>query len=249
MKIYFRGLILFLLLLLIWQGIVWLFHLPAYILPSPFNVAEVFYQQPHLLLHQSIPTLIATILGFSLGTFFGLFAAIIVCLYKPVRNWLLPLLIVSQALPTFAIAPLLVIWFGYGLASKIIICVLMVFFPITSATYDGLRATPKAWLDLATIMGGNKRRKLWHLQLPAALPHFASGIRVASVYAPMGAIIGEWVGASSGLGYLMLNANARLQIDVVFATLIIILVFALVLYFIVDKLMAYLIPWQKIGSV
>ena len=247
MNIYLRSFILVCFIVLAWQASLWILHLPNYIVPTPLQVANVFKQQPILLLQQSIPTLTATLLGFSLGVLFGLLAAISVSLYRPVRNWLLPLLIISQAVPTFAIAPILVLWLGYGLASKIIICLLMVFFPITSATYDGLRTTPKAWLDLATIMGGSKFKQLYHLQLPAALPHFASGIRVASVYAPMGAIIGEWVGASKGLGYLMLNANARLQIDVVFATLIIILFFALVLYFFVDRLLSYLIPWQKVS--
>jgi putative hydroxymethylpyrimidine transport system permease protein len=119
----------------------------------------------------------------------------------------------------------------------------MIFFPITSAFYDGLKNTEKHWLDLATIMHGKKWRTFWYIRIPAALPRLASGLRVAAVIAPMGAIIGEWVGASEGLGFLMLNANARMQIDLVFAVLLTIMIFSLGLYFLTDKILSRTIRW------
>jgi putative hydroxymethylpyrimidine transport system permease protein len=164
--------------------------------------------------------------------------------YRPVKNWFFPILIISQALPTFAIAPLLVIWLGYGMASKIITTMIMLFFPITSAFYDGLRRTELGWLDLAKTMRAKKWRVFLYIRIPAALPALASGLRVAAAIAPIGAVVGEWIGASHGLGYLMLNANARMQIDLMFAALFTIIIFSLALYFIIDALLRAALPWQ-----
>ena len=119
----------------------------------------------------------------------------------------------------------------------------MLFFPITSAFYDGLQNTPPGFLDLAKTMNATKWRLFCAIRIPAALPSLASGIRIAAVIAPIGAVVGEWVGSSRGLGYLMLNANARLQIDMMFAALIVMIALALALYFTVDKLLRVLIWW------
>lgn len=240
-----RGLIVCFGLLLIWQAIVTFFQLPFYILPGPFLVLKTWYLQSHLLLNETIPTLIETLMGLVLGALFGCVTALVMSYFQPVRHWIIPLLLISQALPTFAIAPLLVIWFGYGLASKIVTTILMLFFPVTSAFFDGLRRTDPGWLDLAQTMNAAKWRILWHIRVPAALPALATGLRVATAIAPIGAVIGEWVGSSSGLGFLMLNANARMQIDVMFAALLNIILMSLILYFCVDKLLHYAIPWQN----
>lgn len=240
----FRSTILILGLLLLWQLIVFLFHFPPYILPTPLDVIKTCIAQAPLLLQQAWPTIIETLLGLFLGSLVGMFTALSMAYFQPVRFWLFPILVISQAIPTFAIAPLLVIWFGYGMASKIVTTMLMLFFPVTSAFYDGLRRTPAGYLDLAKTMNGSRWRTLWHIRVPAALPNLASGLRVATAVAPIGAIVGEWVGSSRGLGFLMLNANARMQIDVMFAALFMIVLFALGLYFIVDKLLRRTIPWQ-----
>jgi putative hydroxymethylpyrimidine transport system permease protein len=154
-------------------------------------------------------------------------------------------LITSQALPTFAIAPLLVIWLGYGMMSKIVVAMMMIFFPVASAFYDGLRRTPVEWLYLGQVMGASPWRLLWRIRIPAALPALGSGLRVAATFAPMGAVIGEWVGASQGLGFLMLNANARMQIDLVFAVLIVLVALTLLLYFSVDKTLKKIVFWRS----
>jgi len=134
-----------------------------------------------------------------------------------------------------------VVWLGYGLASKIITVVIMLFFPVTTAFYDGLLRLDNNWLDLAQTMRATRFTALRYLALPAALPALASGLRLAAVGAPLGAVIGEWVGASQGLGYLMLNANARLQVDMMFAALICLIVLALLLFFIVDWGMRWMV--------
>lgn len=231
-------------LLVAWESIVIIFHLPEYILPSPGEVFLTLYQQKSILLLQTIPTLIETLLGFILGILFGCFAGLLIAFSQPLRLWIWPVLILSQVIPTFAIAPLLVIWLGYGMAAKIVTTILMIFFPMTSALYDGLRNTQTGWLDLAKTMNAKKWRVFYYIRLPSALPSFCSGVRIAAVIAPIGAIIGEWVGSSRGLGYLMLNANARLQIDMMFAALIIIIVLSLGLYYSIDKFLNTFVSWQ-----
>lgn len=244
MTLALRGLLIVASLLLLWQGVVILFHFPFYILPSPWRVLKTCYTHANLLAIQSLPTLTETLVGLALGIVFGCSAALMMAFLRPLALWLFPILIISQAIPTFAIAPLLVIWFGYGMTSKIVTTILMLFFPVTSAFYDGLRHTEPGWLDLAKTMQAKKWRIFWHIRIPAALPHLASGIRVATVIAPIGAVVGEWVGASQGLGFLMLNANARMEIDLMFAALIVIIIFALLLYFVIDRILRLAIPWS-----
>lgn len=239
-----RGLVITLTLLMIWQVVVMAFHLPPYILPSPILVLKNFPQFGGLIWVQLIPTLIEAVLGFVCSLLLGVMAALIITYFKPARLWFLPLLLVSQALPTFAIAPLFVIWFGYGIASKIATTILMLFFPITSSFYDGLQRTPQGYLDLAKTMNASKWQLLWRIKIPAALPSLASGLRLAATFAPMGAVIGEWVGASSGLGFLILNANSRMQIDLMFAALIVLVVLTLLFYFAVDFILKKLINWK-----
>lgn len=243
MMIFFRGIIVITGLLLLWQAIVMVFDLPDYILPAPMTVAVALISHAHLLFTEALTTITETILGLFLGILFGCIGALLMASVRPIAYWLLPIMIISQAIPTFAIAPLFVIWFGYGLASKIAITVIMLFFPIASAFYDGLKRTEPCWLELAKTMNAKQWQIFWHIRIPAALPNLATGIRVAAVIAPIGAIVGEWVGASRGLGFLMLNANARMQIDLMFAALFLIIVLSLLLYFVVDKTLRRLITW------
>lgn len=240
-----RVLISLLSLIILWQGLLWLYQFPPYILPSPWQVLEVWWHGWPILLQQSIPTLWETLASFILAAFVGSMMALTLAYFTWARNWLFPWVLVSQALPTFALAPLLVVWLGYGLGSKIVTALIMMFFPITSAFYDGLRRTKPEWIDLAKTMNAKKRAILWFICVPAALPNLASGLRVAAVLAPMGAVVGEWVGSSRGLGYLMLNANARMQIDWMFAALMAITVWTLLLYSVVDWGLKKLITWHE----
>lgn len=232
-------------LLILWQGIILIFSLPDYILPPPWQVFLRLYQKKMLILKQAWPTLLETGLGFSLGILSGIVAGIIIAFSPFIRKWFLPMLIISQAIPTFVIAPLFVIWLGFGLFSKIMITIVMIFFPVMSAFHDGLTNTPNNLLALAKTMQASPWRTFLYIRLPYALPELAAGIKIAAVMAPIGAIVGEWVGSSRGLGYLMLNANARLQIDDMFAALLIIILLALLLYFSVDRLLRRLIWWTK----
>ncbi len=231
-------------LLAVWQAVVTLTGAPRYILPPPLAVAEALHRQAPLLLRHGATTAAEILLGLGLGVALGGASALALASFRAARRWLLPLLVVSQAIPVFALAPLLVLWLGYGLASKVAMATLIIYFPVTTALFDGLRRTDPGWLDLARTMGASRRAVLWQVRLPAALPAFGSGLRVAAAVAPIGAVVGEWVGSSSGLGYLMLHANARMQIDLLFAALAVLGAFALALYAAVDALVRWALPWQ-----
>lgn len=230
-------------LLAAWQALVWLTGAPRYILPAPAEVAVTLVAKAGLLLRHGAVTAAEIGLGLALGVLLGGVGALAMALWQPARRWLLPLLVISQAVPVFAIAPLLVLWLGYGMASKVAMATLIIFFPVTAALHDGLRRTEPGWLDLARTMDAGGWRMLWRIRLPAALPAFASGLRVATAVAPIGAVVGEWVGSSAGLGYLMLHANARMQVPLMFAALATLAILAIALYFAVDVALRRALPW------
>lgn len=185
------------------------------------------------------------VLGILLGSFFGVTTALTMTLVPLLKRWMLPVLVISQAVPVFALAPILVLWFGYGMASKVAMAVLIIFFPVTSSFYYGMQRTEPQLLELARIMDGRPVAIMRYIIIPSALPAFASGMRVAAAVAPIGAVVGEWVGSSAGLGFYMLHANARMQIDVMFAALTVLSVVSLLLYFFIDFAMEKLIFWEK----
>lgn len=236
---------LFLLLIGLWQAVVSIFTLPTYLFPPPIAVFERLLQHTDLLLSHAKVTLIEIALGLICGFILGLISALLLTLSRRVSAFLMPLLVISQAVPVFAIAPLLVLWLGYGMASKIAMAVLIIYFPVTAACYDGLRNTPQSWLQLAQTLQISPQAMLFKVRLPAALPSLASGLRIAVSIAPIGAVVGEWVGSSEGLGYLMLQANARMQIDLMFAALFLLLLIALCLYFFTDYWLRRSLPWVR----
>ena len=231
-------------LCLLWQFIVSVSDAPPYILPGPLAVVLAWVRQPDLFLSHGATTALEILLGLFLGVVLGVASALCMAYFRPAQRWMLPVLVISQAVPVFALAPVLVLWLGYGLASKVAMATLIIFFPVTAAFYDGLRRTEPGWIDLATSMNASRWATLRHIRIPAALPALGSGLRVATAVAPIGAIVGEWVGSSAGLGYLMLHANARVQVDVMFAALLTLALMAVSLYFAVDLAVRHFIRWQ-----
>ena len=239
-----RPVIVFLGLVLVWQIVVLATGAPHYILPAPARVAAAIAANwPALIEHAGV-TIAEILLGLALGALLGCASALFIASVRPARRWLLPVLVISQAIPVFALAPVLVLWLGYGLASKVAMATLIIYFPVTAAFFDGLRRPEPGWLDLAQTMGASPWSVLRHLRLPAALPAFASGLRVAAAVAPIGAVVGEWVGASAGLGYYMLHANARMQTPAMFAALFVLALMAVAIYFTLDHLLRRMLPWQ-----
>jgi putative hydroxymethylpyrimidine transport system permease protein len=230
-------------LVLLWWAITALTAVPPFMLPSPVKVVEALVAQRQTLVWATATTFAEIILGLVVGTILGMTLALGMVFSPLLQRWLMPLLLLSQAIPVFALAPLLVLWFGFGMASKVVMAVLVIFFPITASFFDGLRRVEIGWLDLARTMNASPWAILRHVRLFAALPAFGSGLRVAAAIAPIGAIIGEWVGSSAGLGYVMMNANARIQTDVMFSALTILSVMTILLWVIVDRLLKRILYW------
>ncbi|TNC49454.1 ABC transporter permease [Rubellimicrobium rubrum] len=208
--------------------------LPPFILPSPMRVAQAFWSNALVIAGHAAVTLAEILTGLVLGAILGGLSAVLLAASPLARSALRPILVLSQAIPVFALAPLLTLWLGYGFWPKVLMALLIIYFPVTSAFFDALVRTPADWVGLARVMGARPAAILWHLRVPAALPGLASGLRLAAVYAPIGAVIGEWVGASQGLGYLMLLANGRAKIDLMFAALIVLVLITWILHWVVD---------------
>ncbi len=230
--------------MLAWEAVVRLTEVPPFILPGPAAVLRTLVERWPLLVEHAAITVFEILAALVLAILLGATSALLLATSTAARRWLQPLLVVSQALPVFALAPLLVLWLGYGPGSKIAMAVLIVYFPLTTSLYDGLRRADPNLLDLASLQGASAWQRLRYVRLPAAMPAFASGLRVAAAAAPIGAIVGEWVGSSGGLGFLMLHANARMQVDLMFAALLVLAAMALTLYAAVDRFARALAPWR-----
>jgi putative hydroxymethylpyrimidine transport system permease protein len=218
-----------------WWLVVLLADLPPFILPSPDRVARALWLNRQSIAVNAAVTSLEVVAGLVLGAALGALAAIQLALFPAARTLVRPILVFFQAVPVFALAPILTLWFGYGIWSKLVMALLIIFFPVTSSFYDGLTRTPQGFLDLARVMQASPARTMLRVRIPNALPALASGLRLAAVYAPIGAVIGEWVGASRGLGYLMLLANGRAQTDLMFAALFVLAALTVLLHHVVDR--------------
>jgi putative hydroxymethylpyrimidine transport system permease protein len=230
-------------LVAIWQAVVLIFAPPVFMLPPPARVFTALISRPDLWQVHAVTTLTESVLGLLIGTALGVLLALAMSFVPLTRRVLLPVMVVSQAVPVFAIAPLLALWFGFGLASKMVMATIAIFFPVASAFSDGLARTDQNLIDLAQLYRAKRTDVVALLRVPSALPSLITGIRLAAVYAPIAALIGEWVGASSGLGYAMLFANARAQTDVMFAALFLLAAMSVGLRALIDLLTANLTPW------
>lgn len=217
----------FLLCLALWQGLVLATGLPPFLLPGPQAVAKALLSHHQVLGLALLRTSTEILAGFALGASTGAALALAMAAFPRLAHGLRPILLVTQVIPIFALAPILTLWLGYGMAPKIVVAALICFFPVASAFLDGLERTSPACLDLAKVMGARNWRVLLQIRLPMALPMLGSGLTLAAVYAPVGAVIGEWVGGSEGLGAVMIHANGRMRIDLTFAALALVTVTAL----------------------
>ena len=233
-------------LLVLWQAAIWFFDPPQYLFPSPLAVTKVLVGNFSYLLTNMAVTVQEMLLGFLVGSLGGILVALLLSQFPVLDRYLMPLVVLTQTLPVFAIAPLLVIWFGFGIGSKIVMASLIIFFPVAVAFYEGLKSTSHTWLDLAQSWGMSDLQTLLHFRIPAALPSLMTGLKVAATIAPIGAIVGEWAGAAGGLGFVMLQANARTQTATVFASLVLLGFSAWVLRWIVVKLADRFVWWSAV---
>ena len=207
------------LLLVSWQIAVQVFSPPRYLLPSPLAVVQALVRQSSFLAHHTAVTITEIFAGLVAGSIFGAAVAFLVVAFPRAGRLAWPIILILQTFPVFVLAPILVLWLGFGMASKVMMTTLVIFFPVASAFADGLRRTEPAILEAAALTSATPWQILVRLRTPLALPALVSGLRVAVPLAPLGAVIGEWVGASAGLGFVMVQANARMQTDIVFAAM------------------------------
>lgn len=231
-----RGCVLLGLLLGAWQALVSLSGVPPFILPGPVAVIATLVGNAGLIWQNALWSAGNMALGLTIGVVLGVETALVLALSRRARWLLRPTLVIAQAVPVFALAPVITLWLGYGTPSKIVMVALVTYFPIASTLFDRLMDPPGGLRDLARISGAGRLRDVLLLRLPHALPGLVSGLRLAVIYAPLAVLIGEWVGASQGLGHLMLMANGRGQTALMFAALIVLAALSLALLALVDAL-------------
>lgn len=233
--------------LLIWQVLVLIFKFPAFILPAPKVVFLRFWQAlvDGTLLRNAAYTLLEVFLGLIAGALLATFLGYLLANSRLAERLLSPFLVASQAIPIVAIAPLLVIWFGPGIFSKILICALIVFFPVLVNTIVGLRAVSENLVDVMKSMRATPLQILRYLEIPAALPVFLGGLRIGATLSVIGAVVGEFVGADRGLGFLINVARGQYDTALVFSAVFTLVILALSLYGLVILLEALFLKWQK----
>ncbi|MFC4808543.1 ABC transporter permease [Paenibacillus sp. GCM10023250] len=217
-------------LLLLWQGAVWLFGTEAYVLPAPSAIAKQAMDSAPLLAHHMRATLGITLLGFGIGAAAGFLIAALLHVLPWVRAGFYPLLVLSQNVPVMAIGQLLVLWFGFGALPRVILIALVTFFPIAVATMTGLSKSDGKLYDYMRMIGASRSQLFWRLELPGAVPHLFSGLKIAASYAVISAIYAEAIGADSGLGYFMLIAQHGFETAKVFAAIGVIVLLSLALF-------------------
>mgnify|MGYP000966787900 FL=1 len=231
--------------LAIWQAVVSVGQMPRFILPGPLDVVQSLIGNAGLIAENAAATIGEVLGGLVLGSAVGIATAIGLMMSPLAQRLVMPAMVFSQAIPIFALAPILTLWLGYGPASKIAVTVLMIFFPVVSTFFDGMRRTESSLIDAAEILGAGPLAILFRIRIPAAFPSLASGLSLAAVYAPIGAVVGEWVGASKGLGYLMLLANGRAKVDLMFACLFVLAAFTMLLHSTVSHFARKLAAWPQ----
>ena len=232
------------LVLLIWQGYTQLFAVSRIVLPSPIDIFKVSVERYDLLLHETWPTLLESVYGFALALVLGIPMAVCVANSRILNLMLYPLLIATQSIPKVAIAPIILVWFGLGMESKLAIAFLVAFFPIVVDTATGLRATPPGLLELARALRASPLQIFIKVQFPAALAFVFSGAKVAITLAVIGAVIGEFVGSVGGLGNLLLTANSQLEGPLAWAALVWLSILGIGLFAAVAVAERIILPWS-----
>ncbi|RKD21759.1 ABC transporter permease [Ammoniphilus oxalaticus] len=229
---------------LAWEGIVRLLNVPVFILPPPSRIFAALGKHWELLLFTHLPvTLWEVILGLFLSIVIAVGAAMLIHFSEIGERVLYPIVIASQTIPIVALSPILIMWFGYSIWGKVAVTILITFFPIVVGGVDGLRATNQEWVNLMKTMGANSRQIFFKVQIPQALPAFFSGLKVAATASVIGATIGEWLGASAGLGFFSRRASHNLQADLLFATVFLLSIAGFVLFYTIQWIEKKSIPW------
>jgi NitT/TauT family transport system permease protein len=230
--------------LLAWQVFVVAYKIPAYLLPSPTDIAHTFVDQLPKLLHHGWITTYEMLGGYALAVVVALPLALAITSSARFNALVMPTMLFFQIVPKVAIAPLFLVWFGIGVTPKILVAFLISFFPIVIDAAVGLRSMSPEMADLARSMGASRWQVFTQFRLPTSLPYLFSGLKVASTLAIAGTVVGEFVGADKGLGYLLLTTNSNMETSLMFATIVALTIIGLVFYYVVETLEGLLIPWH-----
>lgn len=235
-------------LLLIWQLVCTFGWIPSYMLPSPIKVLQAFVSELPLLWEHSLITLQEAFIGLLLGVSVGFLAAVFMDTFDVVYKAFYPLLIITQTIPSVAIAPLLVLWFGYEMTPKIILIVISTFFPVTVGLLDGFRSADKDAINLLRSMGATRLQIFSYIKFPSALPQLFSGLRIAAAYSVVGAVISEWLGGFGGLGVYMTRVKKAFAFDKMFAVIFLISAISLVLMALVEFAEKKCMPYRHLDK-
>ena len=230
-------------LLVAWELIVRLGHVPEYLLPAPTQILADLKTDWVILWPAMLVTLKEVVIGFVIATVAGVGLAVVLHLYGPLRRAVYPILIGSQTIPIVVLAPILVILFGYGILPKLVIVALICFFPIVVNGIDGLRSVDDDFIRMMYTLDATRWGIFRRVEFPGALPSFFSGMRIAATFAAIGAVFGEWSGSNAGLGYVMLEATPNLLTTRIFAAILMLTVISLVLFGLVSLLERIAVPW------
>ncbi|GIN99763.1 nitrate ABC transporter permease [Brevibacillus halotolerans] len=233
------------LFLFIWQLATFIWKPEAWFLPSPLVIFQEGWNQAPQLTQHLWATLQITLLGFAIGSTTGLILAFLLHVTPPMKAALYPLLILSQNIPTIILAPLLMIWFGFGLLPKMILITLVCFFPVTLSTMTGLAQTDSQIKRYMLMIGATRQQIFWKLELPHSLASMFSGLKISATYSVMGAVISEWLGSQKGIGVYMLMAKASFRADRVFVTMFLIVIVSCLLFGLIRLLERWALRWQS----
>lgn len=230
--------------LALWQLATWHFRLPVWLLPSPVRIGRTLVTERGLLWANTATTLTETLLGFFSAVVLGGVAALLLHFSSLLRRALEPWLVISQTVPLLAFAPLLAVWFGFGLLPKVLVVFLVAFFPVVVNLADALETADADMVRLVRSFGAGRLRLLWEVELPSSLPALFSGIRLTAAYAVSGAVVAEWTGATRGLGTLMLESSSQFETAETFAAIAVVSAMGVALYVAVGFLERLLVPWR-----
>jgi NitT/TauT family transport system permease protein len=239
-----RPIVLILAVLILWQLAVTSLRIPKYLIPSPGAVLQQFASDGPLLLRESLVTTYASMGGFILSVLVGIPFAIAIAYSRAVESFLYPILVFSQTIPKIAIAPLFIVWFGFGVLPKVIVAFLLGFFPVVVSTVSGFKSVEPDMLDLVRSMKATRAQMFLKISLPHALPYIFSGLKVSITLAVVGAVVGEFVGANSGIGYLLQLANGNFDLPLMFAGLFALSIIGVILFVALELVEKWVIPWH-----
>ncbi len=233
------------LILILWQLISSLGVVDSFMLPSPVQVAKAFVEEFPALMEHSVITLAEAFLGLGIGILLGFVMAVLMDQFEVLYKACYPLIVLTQTIPTVAIAPLLVLWFGYEMTPKVILIVITTFFPIAVGLLNGFKSTDPDSVNLLRAMGAGRWQIFRYIKLPGAMSQFFSGLRISASYAVVGAVISEWLGGFGGLGVYMTRVKKAFAFDKMFAVIFLISFISLLLMKGVDLVQKKCMPWEK----